>query len=173
MQDQSQDFEKLRQLLALKRHENPPPGYFRDFSRQVWVQIESADARRREGWLRQLTRLFQTRPAISWSFCMATGLVVIAASTLFVGESPNAATDATTVNAIAAMADQPVAAPAAGAFLVTNLEPRQFALEMAPPQMATTTSNSLFSIPFYQRTGLGSDFKGEQVPAKHELLYKP
>jgi len=49
------DFEQLRRLLALKQHEQPPPGYFHGFSRQVIVRIKAGE-------------LGNESEASSWSF---------------------------------------------------------------------------------------------------------
>ena len=39
----AEDFDALRRLLKLKRHELPPPRYFNDFSRQVIERIRTGE----------------------------------------------------------------------------------------------------------------------------------
>jgi hypothetical protein len=45
-----EDFAELRRLLALKRHETPPPGYFSGFSDRVIARIEREDRNRPQPW---------------------------------------------------------------------------------------------------------------------------
>lgn len=45
---------RLRQLLRLKRHETPPPGYFREFSGGVMERIRSVEAQRSVPFWRRL-----------------------------------------------------------------------------------------------------------------------
>jgi hypothetical protein len=86
-EEQSQDFEKLQQLLKLKRYEQPPPRYFNAFSTQVLAHIrvdksvgrfETADNFiSRTPWLRRLWRKLETQPAISGAIAtVACGLMV-------------------------------------------------------------------------------------------------
>ena len=154
MQDQPPEFEKLRQLLALKRHETPPPGYFRDFSSHVLAGIEHAAARSSEGWFSRLASLFHARPAISASFCTATALVLIAATTLFESDPQEAATGLPRVDqqsSFATLSGPPASSSAAGLLFVTNLEPAGLALEVAPPPTNQFPADSLFGSPNFMR----------------------
>ena len=75
MSQDTENFEQLRRLLALKRHEQPPPGYFNDFSRQVIVRIKAGE--RGEGgaflerllweapWLQRIWAALETKPILA------------------------------------------------------------------------------------------------------------
>jgi len=84
------DFEQLRRLLALKRHEQPPPGYFHGFSRQVIVRIqagEMGDAAEASLWsfsggsfLQRIWATLDARPALAGAFGVAVcGFFVVGA----------------------------------------------------------------------------------------------
>jgi len=72
MNENENNFESLRRLLALKRHETPPPGYFANFSAAVTARIRAGDARRTASvpdrladelpWLFRLMSAFEAKP---------------------------------------------------------------------------------------------------------------
>jgi hypothetical protein len=71
MSENENDFEALRRLLALKRHEVPPPGYFEDFSSRVVGRIRAAQAVRQLPWLLRLLQAFESKPAYPVAFASA------------------------------------------------------------------------------------------------------
>jgi hypothetical protein len=87
MNQDTENFEQLRRLLALKRHEQPPPGYFNDFSRQVIARIQVGE--RGEGgdlierllweapWMRRVWAALEAKPILAGAFGVAVcGLLI-------------------------------------------------------------------------------------------------
>jgi hypothetical protein len=84
MNDAPEDFEKLRKLLKLKQYEQPPPGYFNNFSQQVIAQLETAGRSNRAGllsseapWARRLVRMLETNPIFAGAFGVAICALLI------------------------------------------------------------------------------------------------
>jgi len=81
------NFDTLRRALKLKRHEQPPPGYFTGFSREVisrirrdglHTRISALEAVTWEApWLERVLGWFQARPLYPSLAAMAACLVVI------------------------------------------------------------------------------------------------
>ena len=81
MNQDTEQFEQLRRLLALKRHEQPPPGYFNDFSRQVIVRIKAGESGAEYNiierlfevapWLQRGWAAFKAKPALAGAFGLA------------------------------------------------------------------------------------------------------
>lgn len=86
MDNRPEEFEKLRKLLKIKQHEQPPPGYFNNFSSLVINRIErdgSAHAALIEvPWLRKLFGMFERSPVVGGLFGSALCAVVILGITL-------------------------------------------------------------------------------------------
>ena len=72
MNPDSENFDSLRQLLALKRHEIPPPGYFHGFSRDVIARIKAGDNGEELGvehsWLKRFLGMFDVKPVFAGAF---------------------------------------------------------------------------------------------------------
>src|ERR1035438_7561284 len=83
MNESENNFESLRRLLALKRHETPPPGYFNHFPGEVMARIRAGDAGGAESVSRQLPRLFQllsafeAKPAFAGAFAFSLCLLLV------------------------------------------------------------------------------------------------
>lgn len=82
MNESENNFESLRRLLALKRHEIPPPGYFNNFSSQVVSRIragETAESREIAGssWLLKFLQVFEAKPAFVSAFASSLCLLLL------------------------------------------------------------------------------------------------
>ena len=71
MNSQADNFENIRKLLALKKYEQPPPGYFDRLSSRIISRIEASEAAQPSIWER-LGFAFGSKPA----FVCAMGVVV-------------------------------------------------------------------------------------------------
>jgi hypothetical protein len=86
MNENENNFESLRRLLALKRHEIPPQGYFNDFSRQVLQQIRAGQTDQSANlfeelfshapWLSNLLHAFNAKPVFAGGFAGALCLLL-------------------------------------------------------------------------------------------------
>lgn len=68
MESAPPDFSRLQKLLALKRHEQPPPGHFDRLPGQIISRLKAERAGAAEPWWRTLLTSFQTKPAWSVAF---------------------------------------------------------------------------------------------------------
>jgi hypothetical protein len=86
MNEHENNFESLRRLLVLKRHETPPPGYFNYFSRQVLQRIRAGDTGKSANWLEalfaqtpwreKLLQAFDVKPVFASAFAGALCLLL-------------------------------------------------------------------------------------------------
>lgn len=74
----SDNFDSLQKLLRLKRHEQPPPRYFNDFSSRVLASIERGE--NRLSWWERFG--IDLRPALAAATgALACGLIVYGVAT--------------------------------------------------------------------------------------------
>lgn len=70
----SDDFDRLREMLALLAHETPPPGYFHTFSSKVISRIEAEAQQAELGWWERLVAAVGVRP---WAGAAAAALAAV------------------------------------------------------------------------------------------------
>ena len=88
MNENQSNFESLRRLLALKRHEMPPPGYFDTFSKRVIARIRAGEAEtpaslserlsEQVPWLLKFLQAFEAKPVFAGAYASALCLLLIA-----------------------------------------------------------------------------------------------
>ncbi len=71
-----EQFKQLKKLLALKRYEQPPPGYFDRLPRQIISAIE-VEQTRSESWMLRIWSTLQRQPAFAGVFGAAMCALVI------------------------------------------------------------------------------------------------
>jgi hypothetical protein len=81
MNPEQEQFEGLRRLLALKRFEQPPPGFFDRFSREVIQRIKAGERGdpastvdrlfAEPRWLQRILAAFEEKPAVAGAFGLA------------------------------------------------------------------------------------------------------
>lgn len=74
-----ENFDPLRRLIALKRYEAPPPGFFESFSSKVMARIEAAEMAATPAWWQRLGFDFNFKPAL------VCGLAVVVCGLLSAG----------------------------------------------------------------------------------------
>ena len=79
MTPESDDFDDLKGLLALKRYEQPPPGYFASFSEKVLARIEAQREAAKTSWWRRLFNGTDVKPVLVCAYSLSVaGLLLVA-----------------------------------------------------------------------------------------------
>ena len=80
MSVEQENFESLKKLLALKRHEVPPPGYHEQFASEIRARSMAGEHHQSDlwrelgdeaSWLQRMWQLFSDRPTLAGAFGMA------------------------------------------------------------------------------------------------------
>jgi len=100
MSAEQENFEALRKLLVLKKHEQPPPGYFDQFASEVRSRLAAGEHRQtnlwRElgdeaSWLQRLWAAFADKPALAGAFGMAVCALML--SGIYLSQKPEPVAD--------------------------------------------------------------------------------
>ena len=76
MSQNSEEFDRLQKLLALKRREAPPPDFFNEFSHRVLARLEDTAAAR-QSWWRRLWEDFEAKPVLACACGLAVFTVLL------------------------------------------------------------------------------------------------
>ncbi|MBM3833762.1 MAG: hypothetical protein FJ403_10925 [Verrucomicrobia bacterium] len=94
MSSSPENFDNLRRLLACKRYEQPPPGYFNSFSEKVIDRLEAEEFNEYSSWWQWLVDKFDAKPIVACLYGMAVSGLLLAGfrlSQIFETETASAA----------------------------------------------------------------------------------
>lgn len=92
MDSSPENFESLQKLLRLKRHEQPPPRYFNEFSGRVIARIQAGEARVAPRWWQRFG--IDLRPVLTATGGIAAlGLLFLSVGFSFDNEGQQLAVD--------------------------------------------------------------------------------
>lgn len=78
MNSSPDDFQELRRLLALKRHEQAPPGYFNYLPDKIQLRIERDDLSEYSTWWEWLVKKLDAQPVLAGAYAFAiSGLMLL------------------------------------------------------------------------------------------------
>jgi len=78
MNSSPEEFDRLKKLLVLKRHEPPPPGYFNQFSDKIIARIEAEGLHDQISWWQRLFPNLEAKPVLACAYGLViTGLLAI------------------------------------------------------------------------------------------------
>lgn len=81
MSDESNNFPELQRLMVLKRHEQPPPGYFNRFPLRVMAKIEALELKENgTGWRSFLSLFTSPSGILGFNAVALTGLALVCIS---------------------------------------------------------------------------------------------
>lgn len=78
MSSRPEDFEALKRLLACKRYEQPPPGYFNSFSDKVIARLEADELIEYSSWWQWLVDKFDAKPVVACLYGMVVSGLLLA-----------------------------------------------------------------------------------------------
>lgn len=153
MNENEKDFEALRRLLAWKRHETPPPGFYEHFQGDVMARLRLGESRGADRfaeelpWLFRLLSAFEAKPAFAGAFASALCLLLLGG--IVYAERPDAMPQALlpATSPQVAVVTPAAPSPQASEQMQPAAQPFFASASSTNPVFATSASPSLFDSP--------------------------
>ena len=138
MTPEQDEFQELKKLLALKRHEVPPPGYFQNFSSKVIARIEAESSPAARPWWARWLAEFDIRPAVACAYALVVGGFLVVGLGVALDRPPEVA-----VELQMRPLDQPLLAAQAPEVSSTSAQPQ---LTLQPVPMPDNGSSAVGAV---------------------------